>query len=87
MKNAWDVLDQPSMTEKSIRLIETENKLTFIVDDRSEKGEIRDAVEEEFNVIVDKVNTLNDMKGNKKAFVKLSDKDSASEIATKLGII
>ena len=87
MKDTWKIIDFPSMTEKSIRLIETENKLVFIVDSRANKNQIKEVVEDEFSVEIDDVKTLNDMKGRKKAYVKLKDKYSAGEIATKLGII
>ncbi len=87
MKDSWKTLKYPSMTEKNIRLVESENTLVFMVDEKANKSKVKSAVEDEFNVKVSGVRTLNNMKGEKKAFVKLSDKDSAGEIATKLGII
>ncbi len=74
------------MTEAAFDLIEKENKLTFIVDRKSNKTTIKYAVEKLYNVKVDKVNTLIQRDGNKKAYVKLVPEDNASDIATKLGI-
>lgn len=81
------VIKYPLSTEKSIRLMEAENKLIFIVDIRARKHEIKKAVEDLFKVKVAKINTLIDMNGRKKAYVKLSDESSALDIATDLGLM
>src|SRR3989338_425085 len=52
-KNEWDVLSHPLMTEKSIGLIEKENKLVFTVNLKSTKPDIKGAVEKAFAVKVD----------------------------------
>jgi len=75
------------LTEKAVDLIEKENKLIFRVERNATKAEIKKAVEELYKVQVDKVNTAIDMRGNKKAFVKLGKGSSASDIATKLNIL
>lgn len=87
MKRPMDVIKYPHLTEKSVDMVEKENKLVFIVEDKTNKNQIRWAVEEEFDVTVVKVNTLNTMKGNKKAVVKLSEDDNAIDIATRLGML
>ena len=66
--NVWDILKSPVVTEKSVLLKEdsTENAedrnqgqvLTFRVDRKADKGEIRSAVEEIFSVKVAKVRTV-----------------------------
>ena len=66
-----DVILYPLMTEVTTRLIETENKLVFIVDRRARKRNIKRAVEELYQVKVDYVNVLITPRGEKKAFVKL----------------
>ncbi|MBI2085338.1 MAG: 50S ribosomal protein L23 [Candidatus Aenigmarchaeota archaeon] len=86
-KNEWDVLSHSLMTEKSIGLIEKENKLVFIVNLKATKPEIKGAVEKAFDVSVDSVTTSITRKGQKKAFVKISQGHSASEIATRLGML
>jgi len=87
MKDPRTLIIRPLQTEKAIRLIEQNNTLTFIVDRRATKPEIKRAVEELFNVKVEKVNTLITPKGEKKAYVKLAPEYSASEVAAKLGIL
>jgi len=82
-----DVILYPLMTEVTSRLLETENKLVFIVDRRATKRDIKRAVEELYNVRVIKVNTLITREGKKKAFVKLHPGDKAVDVAIKLGIL
>lgn len=54
---AYDIIKKPLMSEKSYAQIQ--NKVyTFIVDKNANKVEIRKAVEEIFNVQVEKVNTV-----------------------------
>ena len=77
----------PLATEKSIRLMESENKLVFIVNKKATKQDIKKAVEELFKAKVIKVNTQNSITGEKKAFVKLSKETPAIDIATNLGIM
>jgi len=73
-------------TEKSVRLMESENKLIFVVSRNAKKQDVKKAIEEMFKVKVVKVNlTIN---GNeKKAYVKLSDDTPAIDIATQLGLM
>lgn len=86
-KNEWETLSHPLMTEKSIGLIEKENKLVFIVNLKANKVDIKRAIEKAFDVKVDGVTTTMTRKGQKKAFIKLSKDNSASEIATRLGML
>jgi len=81
------VLKYPHVSEKSVALIERENKIVFIVDRRARKEEIKRAFEELFKVKVEKINTLIDRKGRKKAFIKLKPEFSAADVAVKLGIM
>jgi large subunit ribosomal protein L23 len=86
-KNFWDMVKFPHLAEKSMNMVEMENKLVFIVNKKAKKAEIRKAVENEFKVTVKKVNTVITGKNQKKVFVKLSDKDSASDIASRMGML
>jgi large subunit ribosomal protein L23 len=74
-------------SEKAITYMEKYNTLTFIVDLKATKGEIKEAVEKLFGVKVDKVRTLISPKGEKKAYVRLSKEYKASDVATKLGMV
>ena len=57
-KNPRDIIIRPIVSEKSYGLID-EGKYTFEVDPRSNKTEIKIAVENIFDVKVSSVNTIN----------------------------
>ena len=57
-KDPRDVILAPVVSEKSYGLID-DGKYTFVVDPRSNKTEIKLAIEKIFNVKVASVNTLN----------------------------
>lgn len=89
-KNAMDpfgTLRFVLMTEKAVQMIEAQNKLVFIVNRRSDKKEIKQAIEQAFQSSVKHVNTMIDESGRKKAFVKFREPGQAGEIAIRLGII
>lgn len=77
---------KPVTSEKAVKLIDMENTLIFQTERQVTKPEIKKEVEGLFNVKVDKVRTL--IQGNKKyAYVKLSKKNPAIDVATQLGMI
>jgi len=80
------ILKYPLSTEKSVRLISAENKIIFIVDNNSNKKQIKEEFEKMFKVKVLKVNTLI-QKGKKKAYIKLSPENPALDIATQMGLM
>ena len=84
---AEEVILYPLMTEKAIDLIERENKIVFIIDRRANKRDIARAVEELYDVKVEKVRTLITPRGTKKAYVKLRPEYDASDLAIRLGIL
>jgi large subunit ribosomal protein L23 len=88
VKNPRDIIFEPIVSEKSYDLIEEENTYTFVVDRRSNKTEIKQAIATIFDVEVVSVNTLNrkgklkrtgymlgKRKDTKRALVKLADGD------------
>lgn len=77
----------PLSTEKSLRLLESENKLIFIVDIKATKKTIKEDLENTFKIKVQKINTLISPGGKKKAYVKFSDETPAIDLATKLGLM
>jgi len=83
----WKILKYPYLTERSISLVEKENKIVFVVERKSNKKEIKEAFEKVFQVKVDKVNTEILLSGEKKAFIKLKPEFKAGDVAVKLGII
>ncbi len=86
-KKNKDVIIKPITSEKYVKLLESENKITFEVDIRANKKDVKDAVEKMFDVKVEKVNIFITPKGKKRAIVKLSKENNAVEIATRLGIL
>jgi len=87
MKDPGSIIIRILATEKALALVEKDNTLTFIVDRKASKSEIREAIEKVFKVRVDKVRVLITSEGKKKAYIKLSPEYKASDIATRLGII
>ena len=83
----YKIIKYPLATEKSIRLMESENKLVFVVDRKANKKEIKEAIEKMFKVKINKVNTLVDPEGKKRAYIKFSDETPAIDIATQLGLM
>ena len=83
----YDIIKYPLSTEKSIRLMESENKLIFVVNNKSTKKEIKKAIEDMFKVQVDSINTLVNAEGEKRAYVKFSAKNPAIDIATQMGLM
>lgn len=55
----FEVIIEPILTEKSMQLMEKENKITVRVHSKSNAIEIKKAFESLFNVRVEKVNTAN----------------------------
>lgn len=82
-----DVISYPLMTESASLMVERDNKLIFIVNLKAGKSDVKRAVEELYEVKVDKVNLLITPQGEKKAFVKLNPEYKASDVAIKLGIL
>ena len=82
-----DVVKYPLSTEKSLRLMESENKLIFVVDRKAKKPEIKQAIEMLFKVKVTNVNTFISVKGDKRAYVTFSSETPAIDIATNLGLM
>lgn len=65
MKEVYDVVKGLLLTEKGTRLSAEENKYLFKVHPNANKVDVKRAIEELFNVHVEKVNTMN-RQGKKK---------------------
>ncbi len=85
-EDAQRVVLRPYVTEKTYDLLEKQNKLVFIVSLQASKKLVKQAVETLYDVDVESVNTVRTLVG-KKAYVRLSKESSASDVATKLGLI
>ena len=82
-----DVIFYPLMTESASLMVEKDNKLIFIVNLKAGKSDVKRAVEQLYEVKVDRVTMLITPQGEKKAFVKLKPEYKASDVAIKLGIL
>ena len=80
------IIEHPLVTEQAMNEMDFKNKLLFLVDIDATKPEIRDEVQDRYDVVVDDVNTQVTAKGKKKAVVTLSDDDDATEIASRIGV-
>ena len=89
MNNYRDIIASPIITEKTAKLAEEANTITFSVDPRANKTQIKQAIEKIFDVEVESVNTINVhptkkrvgrysgyTKRKKKAIVKLKEGSS-----------
>jgi len=54
-----EIIKSPIITEKSASLAQEKNTITFSVDPKANKTEIKNAIEKIFDVKVDSVNTIN----------------------------
>ena len=82
-----DVIYYPLMTESASLMVEKDNKLIFVVSLKAGKSDVKRAVEQLYEVKVDRVTVLITPQGEKKAFVKLKPEYKASDVAIKLGIL
>ena len=87
-RNLLDIVKYPILTEKTIRLIE-QNQYSFAVDTKADKTDVKNAVEQLFDVKVISVNTsllplrkrrvgkfIGKKTRYKRAIVKLASEDS-----------
>ena len=67
--------------------MEKDNTIIFYVHQKANKQQIKKAFKDAFNVMPQRVNTMNTVLGRKKAFIKLPKTNEASEIANKIGLL
>ena len=80
------VIEYPWVTETAMNEMDFQNKLQFIVDLDADKPTIKDEIEDQYEVSIEKINTQVTMKGTKKATVTLSEDDDAQEVASRIGV-
>jgi len=76
----------PHVTEKATMLAEQNNMLQFIVRVDDTKTKVKKEIEALFKVKVLSVNTMMTPKGKKKAIVVFEDPNTATELASRLGL-
>ncbi|MCL4364862.1 MAG: 50S ribosomal protein L23 [Candidatus Marsarchaeota archaeon] len=77
----------PISTEKALNMIDRNNTITYVVDFRSRKDDIRKEFEETFGVKVDRINTAISIKNNKRAYIRMKKEFKASDVARKLKLV
>ncbi|MFW9929483.1 MAG: 50S ribosomal protein L23 [Candidatus Thorarchaeota archaeon] len=82
----YQILLSPVMTESVFELIEKENKIVFTCHRKSTKTQIKQAIEELFEVKVEKVNSNIQPGGIKRVYIKLTEDYSAMDLAMQLGM-
>ncbi|XP_078533671.1 large ribosomal subunit protein uL23-like [Lissotriton helveticus] len=83
----YAIIKFPLTTESAMKKIEDNNTLVFIVDVKTNKYQIKQAVSKHYDIDVAKVNTLIRPDGEKKAYVHLAPDYDALDVAQKIGII
>ncbi|MCX9080984.1 MAG: 50S ribosomal protein L23 [Candidatus Methanoperedenaceae archaeon] len=80
------MIQHPYITEKATMMAENNNVLQFIVDINDSRTNVKREIEALFKVKVASVNMMMTSKGKKKAIVSFQDPDTATELASRLGI-
>lgn len=80
------MIQHPYVTEKATLMAENNNVLQFIVDANDTKGKVKKEIEALYKVKVLRVNTMFTTKGKKKAIVVFEEPNTATELASRLGI-
>jgi len=86
LEDAQKIIFRPYITERTFDQIARENKICFMVANKASKTQIANAIEALYEVKVRAVNTMRSI-GGKKAFVRLVPENSATDLATKLGLV
>ena len=84
--DSYSVIIKPHVTEKTMNLIDLNNEITFVVNRKANKKQIKMAFEELYGEQVAKVNTHITPKGEKVAYIKLVEEEMAEELAVRLGV-
>ncbi|NCO84699.1 MAG: 50S ribosomal protein L23 [Candidatus Huberarchaeum crystalense] len=74
-------------TEKAVRQLEGQNILTFIIDNKAKKENMKNILIKEFKAEPIKITIEINRQGKKIARVKLKDVDAARNLAMKFGIV
>ncbi|MEA2070046.1 MAG: 50S ribosomal protein L23 [Asgard group archaeon] len=83
----YKIIISPYSSERVFEMIESQNKIVFIVKRTANKHTIKRAVETLYDVKVEKVNTMITPRGRKKAIVRLHPTYNAVDLATALGLM
>lgn len=85
-EQATRIILKPYITEKTFAMIESENKICFIVDRAATKAQIVEAIGIMYGEKALAVNTARTIYG-KKAFVRFETTEKTRDLATKIGML
>ena len=81
------VVKLPLTTKSAMKKIKDKNMLVFIVDVKTNKHQIKEAVKKLYDINVTKANTLTRPDREKKAYVRLAPDYNALDFANKIRVI
>ena len=84
--DAYSIILKPHVTEKTMNLIDLNNVISFVVNRKANKKQIKYAFEELYDEKVARVNTHITTKGEKVAYIKLVEEEMAEELAVRIGV-
>ena len=84
--DSYSIIIKPHVTEKTMNLIDLNNEITFVVNRKANKKQIKRAFEELYEEEVERVNTHINTKGEKVAYIKLVEEEMAEELAVRIGV-
>lgn len=85
--SAADVILYGVKNERAAAIIEKDNTLSFICNPKANKPLIKEAFKIIYQADVKKINVVNTIKGQKKAYIRVKEEGMALMIADKAGII
>ena len=84
-RNDYKIIRGPVTSDKATRKLEDENTMTFWVDIRATKPEIKAAFNRLYHVMPEKVNTMITPKMLKKAYIRIPEGTEAMNLANEIG--
>ena len=85
LRHHHEILLHPYVTEKTLILMEKENKLEFVVKKDATKPDIKRAFEERYDVKIESVATKH-MQDGKHAIIKFAEGYMAEDVGMRIGI-
>lgn len=82
-----DVLKYPLSSEKAIRMLESDNVISFVVDMKATRSKVKKEIEDKFKVKVRDLRIMISPEGKKRAYITLEKNYPAIDIATQLGLM
>ena len=86
--NYHQILLNPLSSDKTLQNLEERNTITFRVNPKSKKAQIKEAFIKLYKMKIRKINTMHAIKqGYKKAYIRLQNDGDALNLASKIGCL